>query len=86
MKTLKKYCIKSPTKSCNYCRFNGYVCIQNLLHKKLIIIYIKYPVIKNICDIYYARSISRNDGISYQIVKCENTFYERSNFMNEHFY
>ncbi len=60
-----------------------------VLHKKLLIIYIKYHGgITNRCEIYYARSISHNDGkllISNQVAKCENTFYEISNFKNELF-
>ncbi len=60
-----------------------------VLHKKLLIIYIKYHGgITNRYEIYYARSISHNDGkllISNQAAKCENTFYEISNFKNELF-
>jgi len=32
------------------------------LHKKRLIIYIKYPIIKNRCEIFNARSISQSDG------------------------
>jgi len=32
------------------------------LHKELVIIYIKYPIIKNRCEIYYARAVSQIDG------------------------
>ncbi len=49
------------------------------LHKKLFIVYIKYPIIKNRCDIYYARAISHNDGkliLSNQVAKCEDSYYE----------
>lgn len=31
-------------------------------HKELFLIYIKYPIIKNRCNIYYAGAISQNDG------------------------
>jgi len=31
------------------------------LHKELLIIYIKYPIIKKRCEIYHARAISQID-------------------------
>jgi len=58
------------------------------LHKKLLIIYMKYPIIKNRCEIYHARAISQIDGklvLSNQVAKCANVFYEMSNFKNELF-
>jgi len=58
------------------------------LHKKLLIIYIKYPIIKNRREIYHARAISQIDGklvLSNQVVKCANMFYEMSNFKNKLF-
>jgi len=36
--------------------------LKIVLHNKRLIIYIKYPVITNRYGIYYARSISHNDG------------------------
>ncbi len=57
-------------------------------HKELFKVYIKYPIIKNRCDIYYARAISHNDGkliLSNQVAKCEDTYYEVDNFKNELF-
>jgi len=35
---------------------------KTALHKELLIIYIKYPIIKNRCEIYHARAISQIDG------------------------
>jgi len=32
------------------------------IHQELIVIYIKYPIITNRCEVYNARSISHNDG------------------------
>ncbi len=58
------------------------------LHKELFVVYIKYPIIKNRCDIFYARAISHNDGklvLSNQVAKCEETYYEVDNFKNELF-
>jgi len=47
-----------------------------LLHKKLLKIYIKYPIIKGRCELYYARAISQTDGkllIGNLVVKSANT-------------
>jgi len=51
------------------------------LHKELLIIYIKYPII-NRCEIYHAGAISQIDGklvSSNHVAKCANMFYEMSN-------
>jgi len=53
------------------------------LHKDVLIIYIKYPIIKDNCEIYNARSISQSDGellICNPVAKCANTYYEISKF------
>jgi len=58
------------------------------LRNELLIIYIKYPIIKNRCEVYHARAISQIDGklvLSNQVAKCANLFYEMSNFKNELF-
>jgi len=58
------------------------------LHKELVIIYIKYPRIKNRSEIYNARAISQIDGklvLSSQVAKCSNMFYEMSYFKNKLF-
>ncbi len=59
-----------------------------VLHNELLIVYIKYPIINNRCEIFYARSISQTDGkllISNQVAKCDNTYYEMSTFKKELF-
>jgi len=56
------------------------------VHKDLLIIYVKYPIIKNRCEIYHGRAISEIYGklvLSNQVAKCANIFYEMSNFKNE---
>jgi len=58
-------------------------------HKELLIIYIKQPIVKNRCEIYYARSVSQSDGkllISNQVAKCSNIFYEMFTFKKILFY
>lgn len=58
------------------------------LHKELFVIYLKYPIIKNRCDTYYARAISHNDGklvLSNQVAKCDNTYYEINYFKRQLF-
>jgi len=56
------------------------------LHKELLIIYIKYPIIKNRCEICNARSISQSEGkllISNQVAKFSNAYYEKLTFKKE---
>jgi len=45
------------------------------IHQELNVIYIKYPTIKNRCEVYNARSISHNDGkllTDNHVAKCNN--------------
>jgi len=56
------------------------------IHQELIVIYIKYPIITNRCEVYNARSISHNDGkllIDNNVAKCNNRYYVISNFKTE---
>jgi len=56
------------------------------LHKKLSIIYKKYPLIKNKCETYFARAISQAEGkllLSNEVAKCANTYYEMSTFQKK---
>jgi len=58
------------------------------LHKKLLKMYIKCPIIKNRFNIYKARAISQNDGkllISNKLAKCANTYCETSTFKKKLF-
>jgi len=58
------------------------------IHQELIVIYIKYPIITNRCEVYNARSISHNDGkllIDNHFAKCNNRYYVISNFKTEIF-
>lgn len=58
------------------------------IHQELIIIYIKYPIITNRCQVYNARSISHDDGkllIDKQVAKCSDKYYVISNFKTELF-
>jgi len=56
------------------------------LHQDLIIIYIKYPIITDRCDVYNSRSISHDDGkllIDNHVANCKNKYYVMSNFKTE---
>jgi len=58
------------------------------LHQDLIIIYIKYPIITDRCDVYNSRSTSHDDGkllIDNHVAKCRNKYYVMSNFKTEIF-
>jgi len=58
------------------------------IHQELIVIYIKYPIITNRCEVFNARSISHNDGkllIDNHVAKCNNRYYVISIFKTEIF-
>jgi len=56
------------------------------IHQELIVIYIKYSIITNRCEVYNARSISHNDGkllVDNHVAECNNRYYVISNFKTE---
>jgi len=58
------------------------------IHQELNVIYIKYSIITNRCEVYNARSISHNDGkllIDNLVAKCNNRYFVISNFKTEIF-
>ncbi|XP_033241581.1 uncharacterized protein [Drosophila pseudoobscura] len=62
--------------------------VKIIRNADLIIIYIKYPQIKDICKFYHARAISQNDGmlvISEKVCECKEKYYLMNNFKSETF-